>query len=193
MKLFTLFALCALLWAFPAHAILDPTPDLFGFYFDELAELNCLEGVVPFTQVSMYVLYTNPTVPEIMGFEFGMDVAGSMLTFQVSIPGHPFWDPIENGHYVVLLGEPMPLQTVNILAVFTMFYIDAGNEPVHFLMRQADIPSGPWDVPGVVLPGGEFFPVNVLNGQGNITAALNEDCTVSVQESTWSAVKAFYR
>nr|MEE4267026.1 hypothetical protein [Candidatus Krumholzibacteria bacterium] len=193
MKLFTLFALCALLWAFPAHAILDPTPDLFGFYFDELADLNCQDGVVPFTQVTMYAIYTNPTVPEIVGFEFGMDVSGSALILQTNIPGYPFWDPIENVPYVVLLGQPRPLQPVNSLVVFTMLYIDVGVGPVHFMMRQADAPSGPWDVPGVILPGGEFFPVNVLNGQGNITAAINEDCIVPVQETTWSAVKAIYR
>ena len=193
MKIFTLCLVGAFLVAAPATAVLDPTPDLFGFYVDELADLNCQEGVVPFTLVTMYAIYTNPTVPEIEGFEFGMDVAGSVLTVQVTIPGYPFWDPIENVPYVVALGEPMPLQTVNILAGFTMLYTDPGNEPVHFLMRQADTPSGLWDVPGVVLPGGVFFPVNVLNGQGNITAAINEECIVPVQETTWSRVKAFYR
>ncbi len=193
MKGFTLCLAGILLLAVPATAVLDPTPDLFGFYFDELADLNCQEGVVPFTLVTMYAIYTNPTVPEIVGFEFGMDVAGPVLAVQVTIPGYPFWDPIENVPYVVFLGEPLPLQPINILAVFNMLYSDIGFGPVHFLMRQADAPSGPgmllgWFCRAVCSFRSMFSMARAISPRPSTRIAL-----VLYRRPPGPAVKAFYR
>ena len=176
-----------------SEAQLNPEPNLLGLYFDEQAEVNCIEGVPPYQIVSMYAILTNPTMDEIVGFEFGLDVVGSTIFMETVVPGNIFWDPVEYVRYVVNFGYPYPLGPINMLVSFTVLYFEPNMAPVAFFMREADVPSGPWDQPGVILPGGEFVPVVVNLSLGDMTASLNEVCALPTQPRTFEGLKALFR
>lgn len=191
-KLALLASFC--LFAFPALAIMDGTPDLFGLYFDENADINCVDGVTPFSQQFVYAIYTNPTVPEIIGYEFGVDFSSNLIVLSTLNPWNPWWDPIENPRYALYWGYPVEMQQVNILMTFTVLYTDVNLAEATFSMREADPPAGEAGQPGVILPPDGFFhPVNVLNGIGNVTAGINMDCGLQEARATWGTVKALYR
>lgn len=181
-----------LTWGY-ADAQLNPEPNLLGLYFDTEAERNCIEGVAPFQVVTMHAILTTPNMEEIMGFEFGMDVVGEAIILETMVPGNPFWDPIENVPYVVGFGSPQPLGPINILVTFSILYIDVTSLPVAFYLREADAPSGPWDLPGVLFPDGEFVPVVINYSIGNASATINEICVVDTQPRALESVKALFR
>lgn len=179
-------------WGY-SEAQLNQEPNLLGLYFDEQAEENCIEGVTPYQIVQMHAILTNPGMDEIAGFEFGMDMVGSAIILQTTVPGNHFWDPIEYVLYVVGFGSPQPLGPINILVSFSLLYTDTSGAHVAFYLREADVPSGPWDQPGVWLPGGEFVPLVINYSIGEMSASINEVCALPAQPRTLESVKALFR
>ena len=181
------------LMASSAWGIIDPTPDLLGLYFDDVANLYCIEEVAPFTTWQMYAVYSNPSVPEIVGFEFGIDWPADVIIMETIAPGNLFWDPIENEPYVVGLGSPQPMGTVNVLVRFSILYIEPDSSPVGFYLHGAESSVVPGDLPVVWLPDSNHVQIQVLNGLGNATTTINAGCTVATNPTTWDTLKAIYR
>lgn len=177
----------------PAAGIVDPTPDLLGLYFEESADTYCLEWLAPYTPFDMYAVYTNPTVPEITGFEFGLEIPGDLMILQTSVACNPFWDPVEDIPYVVSCGYPLPVSEAAVLVHFRFMNISISTEPIHFFMHAAEVPSIPGENPVVYLPGGSLLPLLVRGAPDQPTALIFDDCTVDTQPTSWDSLKAIYR
>lgn len=176
-----------------AWGIADPTPDLLGLYFEETADTYCLEWIAPYTPFDMYAVYTNPTVSEIMGFEFGMETPASLTMLQVTVACNPFWDPIENVPYVVGCGSPLPVGDATILVHFRFMNLTGNTDPIHFFVHAAEMPSIPGENPVVWLPDGNLLPLLVRGAPDEPTALIYDECTVDTEPTTWDSLKAIYR
>ena len=176
-----------------AAGIVDPTPDLLGLYFEETADTYCLEWLTPYTPFDMYAVYTNPTVPEIVGFEFGMETPAELMLLQVSVACNPFWDPVEDYPYVVACGSPLTVSEATVLVHFRFIILSTNTEPIHFFMHAADLPSIPGEYPLVGLPDGSLLPLQVRGAPDQPTALIFDDCTVDTEPTSWDSLKAIYR
>ncbi len=189
----TIIALGLCLLAGNAWAIADPTPDLIGLYFDMEADVYCLETVLPYAPFSMYAVVSNPSVTEMMGFEFGLETPGDLWLLQVATTCNSFWDPIEGIPYVVGCGSPVSLGPTTMLVRFDFLLVTPVPEPVYFYLTGAEIPSLPGGEPCLWLPGGECLPLQIRGGPEGPTAMFNTDCVVDTSPRAFDAVKAAYR
>jgi hypothetical protein len=188
MRIVLLVIVVALISHFPAQGITDPTPNLIGLYFDEQADEYCREGVAPFSTVFMHALLTNGTEAELQSVEFGIDWPANVLVVSSNCLIDPFWDPVEYVRYLGYFVYPVEPGPIVSLFRFQVLYMDTNMEPAFMYLRQADQPTGPWDVPGLTLPDGTFVPTPYLP-----FAQINGQCTVDAEASTWDAVRAIYR
>jgi hypothetical protein len=184
------FLFCLLL-AGTALAVSDPTPDLLGIYFDETAEVYCQEYAQQYVLLNMYAVYSNPSVPEIMGFDFALEQPDLLLTLGVTIPGWPFWDPIENYPYVVAFGEPRPVGEANVLVQFT--FLPLTIDPAYLFVVGSPHAPYPDQSPSVWLPDGSVLQVTVRGAPTEPTAWFNDYCVVDTKPATFGAIKSLYR
>ena len=110
--LLVIFAFCG-----TARAVVDPTPNQMGIFFDQNADSRSMTigASIPFM---MYVILTNPTAPEVSGFEVGywINVAAGYdsylyrLANNLGVPGSDLGDSSDymQGDYVVQFDEPIP-------------------------------------------------------------------------------------
>lgn len=176
-----------------AGAVSDPTPNLLGLYFDETADVYCLDEVAPYSIVSMYAVLSNPTVPEIIGFEFAMDHPSPMIALMTTAYCNSFWDPVEGIPYVIYCGYPYPLQEATVLVSFQYLYASSETNALEWTLLPADNPSEPGGYPFAWLPDGTYLPLEVRGGLGNPSAMIFYDCTVDTEPVTWGAIKSVFR
>lgn len=141
----------------------------------------------------MYAVLTNPTVPAIMGFEFGMDTPADIMLLAAQPLCNPFWDHVEDPRYVVGCGSPEPVGEATVLVLFRFLVMNPGGIPVHFLVTGSEYPSLPGGEPAVPLPDGSWLPLAIRGGPEGPTATIYEDCVVADRPCTWDAVKSLYR
>jgi hypothetical protein len=177
----------------PAWAQERCDENLLGVYFDPLGDTFCQEWVPLYTPFPMYAVLTDPTVPEISGFEFGMETPPGLTLLAVQTLCNPFWDPIENIPYVVGCGSPVPVSQATVLVQFQFMALGTATEPIHFLVHGSEYPTLPSGVPALWLPDGQALPLHIRGGPDGPTAMLFADCTVDTEPATWGAVKATYR
>ncbi len=115
------------------------------------------------------------------------------LLSSVQTPCNPFWDPIENVPYVVGCGSPVALAEATVLVHFQFMLDSFQLESLHFYVTGAEYPSSPSGQPGLLLPGGEFLPLQVRGGTEEPTAYVNVNCAVGTEALSWDAIKATYR
>lgn len=191
MRCLALLALWCII-AGSAWAVGDSTPDLLGLYFDETADVYCQEWVAPFTPLFMYAVYSNPSVPEIIGFDFGLDMPANVILLEVMALCGNMWLPISPGSpYVIPCDLPFPVGPTTTLVRFT--FLPLTSSPTFFSLQGTPDSPRPEFSPGVWLPGGDYLPVQVHGGVDGPTAMMFVLCTVDNQPSTWDALKATYR
>lgn len=69
----------------PAQARSLYPADHLGLFFDLDATVYC-EMVGSFQTIDVYLLYLNPTVTEIAGYEVGIEIPGDLFLFSASTP-----------------------------------------------------------------------------------------------------------
>lgn len=169
------------------------TADLLGVYFDETGDVYCLEWVPPFTPFAMFAVLTDPSVPAIAGFEFGMETPSDLFLLSAQPMCNLFWDPIENPPYVVGCGSAVPVGEATVLVHFRFMAMAASPGPVHFLVTGSQYPSLPGGGPALLLPDNTLLPLAVRGGAEGPTATLFEECVVASKPGTWDGVKSLYR
>ena len=82
----------ALVVASCAFAIVDPDPDSMGLYFDENADVYCVDGVDYLEHEIFYLILTNPTADFLYGWEAGVDLVGEAFFLSINMlhPGGCF-------------------------------------------------------------------------------------------------------
>ncbi len=174
----------------PAWSIISPEPDLMGLYFDTEADDFCVDGVAAFSNLTLYLIYTNPTPEAIWAFRAGIELPDLVVVTSVFSPCDPIvldgtisfecgWSTLE------------PTVPAMVLVSLELLYMDANMAPAYFFLGSMDDPLD--GVPSVMLSDQTWMDTGLLFGDGPV-AMVNGDCSVSsVEFSTFDALKALYR
>ncbi len=168
------------------------SPNCISLYFDESAEVHCLEDVEFEDLVSMYVVMTNPTEDFIYGFEFGFDVVGEALLLTASY-NHPTLLPNSFNNFIVGYPEPMPAFQATVLVWVDLLYQDNNLGPVDFFPHGSIPSSIDPAYPTILLENGELVLGNILT-DGSAMAQINGGCNVVANESiSFDNLKSLFR
>jgi len=185
-----MMAFILVLFAQTAFAVVDPRPDVLGVYFDETGDQICNDAVIPFTPFSVWIVYTNPTPAEILGFEVGYFLNGSLLQLAIFWPCDlvfPIPPDLENLY--VVCSEPFLTAQATPLVHFQYMHLTPPDVPeVTFHLEKASGSSQPGDNPYIILADGS--PFEVLAGD---PAYITSDCSVPTEILGWGTIKSLYR
>lgn len=173
--------------------------NLLGLYFDPFGDMDCIEAasLAPFTSVDLYVILKNPTFEELWGFEFAMDIEGPALVTGWDYPnGFPGFNFGEGGEYIVGLSNHMPMEEINILVTFNIFYMSTASEEICFILGPTEPSSLDPLYPTFAYSESDLVSASVNNGiDGACTALISEtSCNVVPTDTqTWDSLKSLYR
>lgn len=178
-----------------AWAVVDPDPNMMGFYFDESADTPCVLGAAPYSTHVMHLILTNPTFDELFGFEAGYDVDGpaQVLGTQFAVD-----DALNVGgpdNMIVGFGTPMPTTEATLLVSISVLYMSTTDEEVDFFLHGSDPGSIPGNLPVVLLADGVLIQVGLSAATGP-TSLINGDypCgVVATQPMSFDNLKSLYR
>ena len=166
--------------------------DELGVYFDESAEISCIVPTSYPAVIYAYVVYSNPSVVEIAGFDLGVafyQIHGSMpLVFTAQAPCSV---GVANLAQVsVRCPEPIPCGTHTTLLSIPMYWWGGLTE---IGVSGAAAPSLPITGPFVVLRDGSGVPVGRRPVWGVLDAGFDICHGLPIESQTWGAVKGLYR
>ncbi len=179
-----------------AGAVVDPTPDLFGVYFDTQGDVadGSVSSSIPF---NMYFILTEPSASQILGYEFSyqmnMQPSQEALIFKLGHTLPPGIIDLTMPVYDGLAGEvrqwwPAPVPTSNAVILMTFQYL-------LLAPLTAYLTPGPFYAETIVdgLPaywdGVNTYPMGVAFCSG----VINDYCGIAVERESFGAVKALYR
>lgn len=187
------------LMATSAFAVIDPDNNMMGIYFDETADMNAIEATpnVPF---SAYIMVTNPTYPELSGFEVAYEVvvpagmSGLYFRLAESIQGGINVGDSENpmsGEYIVGWPSPRPTTEAFVATAWTLMLL--GDFTADLYLGPTAEPSVDNNLPALEI-GGEIVSVGLsTGGPGNAVARINGTAPVAQEVSNFGNVKALFR
>ncbi len=189
--------LCCLLLAGSAFAVIDPSLDCIGIYFDLAAEVVMVDYPVN-SMIPAYLIITMPTCTTIGGWEcsldFDMDAAPVVGGWTyVGNALNIFSEP----DFAVGYAEPIATQEATLLVSFTLLLLE--QDGVVFHVRASPSPSTPDNMP-LYVNGDDLNELILL---GNITgydldgspfvcACINVQCISPTDNMSWSAIKSLW-
>ncbi|MGD9549256.1 MAG: hypothetical protein AB7V45_17170 [Candidatus Krumholzibacteriia bacterium] len=189
--------LAAMLIATSAFAVVDPDTDMLGLYFDTTADVVCTTAA-PLAHVPAYVIYTNPSLTSIRGFECKVSyVAGDnntsiSATFPTSTTdvGNK---TAPNFNFIAGFANPLPTSEATVLAILDIFYLNFSGSPMDFYVGAAVPSSSELGLPMVLRS--DFSEMNIgTSTEGGLAAQLNGACgVVENEDASFGAVKALFR
>lgn len=184
-----LVALLVVLMVPVAAAQDNPTPDLFGVYFDDLGTVFCRDDIPYYTPFSVYFVYKNPTVPAILGFEAAYYTTAEFLELGVYPPCGIVWpSPPDMGNLWVECSSPQP--TSEATPLLRIDYMAMGTEDPEsvFFLEKAQNSSQPGENPYIILPDGSF-----LETQAALPSYTTLCCGIPSVSVGWGTIKSLYR
>lgn len=181
---FVLLMSAAIAWGVP-----DPPSDLIGAYFDEIGEQLCEDNIVLYSPISLWVVYTNPSVTSILGYELGYHTTTEFLQLATYPPCGLIWiNPPEFDNLYVACGEPIPISGPTVL--LRMEYMALGFEDPEavFYVTKASGSTQPGDNPHLILADG-----SLMEAQAQVPAYTTLSCGVPTEELGWGSIKSLYR
>jgi len=188
-----LILLVVMLSATTASAIIDPDPDIMGFFFDLEADNPCVEGIAPYAQIPMYLVITNPTFDALYGFEFGYDIDGQGMVLNMVYANPSVIDVGSPGNHIAGFGSPSPTTPVTLLATLAILYMDTTMAPLNFFMHGTTPSSIDPQYPVVLLADGVLQSVGIFDYYGDITSTINSICYSATDEISLEGIKSLYR
>ena len=197
MKTLVILILGCLLFANAALALIDDWDDSMGVYFDLAGDSICRD--CPFNSIAnAYVLYTNPTVMAIYGFEARITVANSdgfAFTPIFFPPTLPQGGVIvgNNGNRVSNYSSPLLTSPATLIVTISWFNLEVGT--TNILIGPSLPSSGSLDLPMVILDDYSLMHTGMSSLAGTPCAQLNapECMVVGTDEMSWDSVKSLYR
>ncbi len=187
-----LIILITLLATTCAFAIVDPDPNSMGLYFDEGADVYCVDGIAFADQVTVYLILTNPTFDLLYGWEGGIDVVGEAVVLSrnfyhmVCFPGD-----LDSMH--VGFGSPSPTEPATPLLALQVLYMVQDLGPVDFFLHGAFPSSIDPEYPSLLLADGVLIMAGLSVDEGP-TAQINGGCTVvSTERISFDRFKSLHR
>ncbi len=179
-----------------AGAVVDPTPDLLGVYFDMNADVPDI-SVAAFVPFTAYFLLTSPSSVEMGGYEFGYDVSvapGMESSFNRLGINYPpgvivldleYLDPM-HGYFIVGWPTPQPTQAVTQLMSWDLMLM----QPIVAFITTGPVPNS--TVPGDLPAYWDSTNVYPLGAPG-CSGRINESCGVEAETASFGSVKSLYR
>ena len=183
-----------LLMATCAFAVVDPDPNSIGLYFDENADVTCLDGVALHELVTIFIILTRPTEDVIWGFELGYDLVGDALCVHNEINDSGTCPTTDDpGNIIWGFFSPLPTSEATILATQIYLNMDSELGPVTFHLHGSNPSSVDPAYPTLLLPDFELM-VTGLSTTGGPSAQINGNCgVVAAERMSFDAVKSLYR
>lgn len=193
MKISLMLALILLAAAPAATAIVNPEDNVVGPYFDQSADLDCLEGVEPNAQLPIYIILTHPTFDQLYGFELGLDYDSNLILLGQDIP-HSGVINVGNGDSIIAgFGSPTRTSEATLLVTLTMLHVGTADSPSYFNVQGSSPSSLDPAYPTVLLAGGELLSTGLHSTYRPYTYLINGRCGFEDEELTWDTVKTLYR
>lgn len=199
MKKTLMLLMAAMLVASSAFAILDSAPDNIGLYFDTNADVVCTTAAF-IDHVPAYFILTNPTLPQIRGFEVGMNVVNrvnSSITITYPVSATDVGAAGTGGvdfNYIVGYATPMGTSAATILGTLDIFFLDTAQ--LDFILGPAAPSSDPTgEHPMVVKDDFSLMAIDTSNEPGMPAAQINapQCMVVDNEDASFGAVKALFR
>ena len=194
-----LVILMASLIATSAFAVIDPDPSSIGIYFDETADVNCVD--FSGGPLNIYVVWTTPLIPAFLGYEFGyfMDIeAGASifmsqtLLFNGVTEGFDIFSgqtEVEGSHAVVCV-DPVPTGPATIIHAWVYQIFSPGY--MKCFIFQSETMGG--TLPQVLGTEEDLHQLNQSTGGWDVpVATLNTSCVVDNEEASFGSVKSLFR
>jgi hypothetical protein len=192
MKIITLVA-AILLCACSAQAIINPEDNVIGPYFDESADLDCIEGVDMNTQLPIYIILTRPTFSEIYGFELGLDYGNNLVMIGQNFSNSEALNVGSGNEFIVGFGSPTYTSDATILLTLSMLHLGTQDTPTFFALRGSQPSSLDPAFPSVLLSEGEIISTALHSEFRPYTYLINGQCGFEDEGRSWDGVKSLYR
>jgi len=171
-------------------AAADCGPDCLGLYFEETADTWCGQSA-PFTTVTLYLVLSDPSMAELAGISFFIDLGGPIVLLGVSFGGIQICDTFTPGAYCHGWDPPLATSATTVLATLTVMVTDYTTPATVGLHNFGD-PAD--DRVWVGLPDGGQVPLDSSAGAGMPMVQINGECgIVPAETSAWGALKSLYR
>lgn len=198
MKKSVMLLLGALLIASNAFALLDDAPDNIGMYFDTQGNVVCTAAAF-LNHVPAYILYTNPSLASVRGFELGLDLVGATNTSVTRTYPVPTTDVGANNtggisyNFISGYANPMMTSYTTVLCTLDIFFLDF--TPVSFICGPSAPSSNSVGLPMVMLDDFSLMAVDTSNMPGEYAAQINapECLVVANEDASFGEVKALFR
>jgi len=183
----------ALFVATCTFAVIDPDPDSMGLYFDESAEIYCVDEVAMYEVVTMHLMLTGSTHDYIFGFEAGYDITGN-----AQVVNTLFYDPLycpvgSPDNMIVGFSYPYPTFEATILATILVMNLSTENDVIEFYLHGTTPSSIDPEFPTLLLAGG-IIQVAGISVEEGPTAQINGGCAVVPTNTIrFDMLKSLYR
>jgi len=183
----TLIVLLVLAQAGPG--VSDPPSELIGVYFDEYGQQICEDNLMPYVPFPLWVVYTNPSVTSILGYELGYHTTAEFLQLGLYPPCGLIWiDPPELDNLYVVCGDPVPTSAATVLLRIDYMALGYEDPEAVFYVDKASGSVQPGNNPHVILADGSLMEV-----QAHVPAYTTLCCGVPSEEMGWGSIKCLYR
>jgi len=168
-----------------SQAQLDPGANSIGIYFDLDATVNCLDTY--FSVATCHILITSPSESSgIAGMEGYFDIPSSVFFLGLDCPG--FIIPPPWPDFQIFFLEPLPPTPIVWICDFHIFV--ATFDPAMFYIYDPAYYAG--DDPELIVPLNPSTGYDEF-GDPNPVAAINGDCPVPSEATTWGCLKSLYQ
>ncbi|MFH2051247.1 MAG: S8 family serine peptidase [bacterium] len=178
--------------------------ETMGIFFDAQGTLTEVQAGF-LDHVAGYVVYADPSLPVVRGFECGIDVAtalkgvqiNSSITASYPVPATDVGnvDPATGTYnFIAGYGEPLPTAGATVLAELDIFYLDLA--PLEFRFRPSDPESPPanglpavirndYTIYEVAMASDPTHPAMVILPEGMNTGTITVDPDPDALEAPW--------
>lgn len=176
-----------------ASAIINPGDNVIGPYFNDTADLDCLEGVGMNSQFPIYIILTNPTFGEIYGFELGLDYGSDLILVDNSFTNSEALNVGSGNEFIVGFGSPTYTQEATLLMTISMLFLGTVDSPSLFSIRGSSPSSLDPAYPSVLLADDELQSTSLHSEYRPYNFLINGQCSFDDEETSWDGVKSLYR
>lgn len=193
-----LMAAILICFASSSFAIVDPTVDTIGIFFDVDADTYVYHSMVPHESVTAYLLIVMPSdVAGVSGWECDVEILGTTLAPTWTLAAGLDVDGLPNRFQVGIGIAPdaLPAAPTVMLATWTAL-IPNPTDVVEMRVQAVPGSTSFADSPGYAsgADAGTLIPLGINEPcPGWPVTAINEDCPVGNEEVSWSGMKTLFR
>ncbi len=181
----------------------DPDPNQMGVYFDTDATVNCAPDLAPGGQISIYLMLTNPTYPQVSAWEcrliwdqMGGGFYGSWTLANGGLNVGDLTNPMNLLFAVGTGAQPIVTSPATILAQWDGYYA-FGSGSTFTLTQYPGTQSFPNEqLPGYAADEYTLVPCGVSSGSVDVPCAAfgaGQCAPIANEDTSWSNVKELYK